>query len=85
MSSPPVPCPQCPDGSVVKRQDRSGHLFWGCDRYPRCVFTSRHRPLPDRCPVCSSPYLIEKIVRRIAWAFCSNPACSYRHRITPIS
>ncbi len=81
----PNPCPECEAGSIVERQGKTGKPFWACNRFPRCRFTSPFRPIPEACPLCSSPYLVEKTVRKILWAFCPNPSCTHQKRLTPFS
>jgi DNA topoisomerase I len=41
-----VTCPKCNEGHLVtRRARRTGSLFWGCSRYPKCDFTSSREPL----------------------------------------
>jgi len=41
-----VTCPRCGQGHLVtRRARRSGSLFWGCSRYPKCDFTTSREPL----------------------------------------
>ena len=41
-----VACPTCHKGHLVtRRARRTGSLFWGCSRYPKCDFTTSHEPL----------------------------------------
>jgi DNA topoisomerase I len=41
-----VRCPMCAEGTVIARRARvSGRLFWGCERYPKCVFTTSLEPI----------------------------------------
>ena len=41
-----VACPTCGTGHLVtRRARRSGTLFWGCSRYPKCDFTTSREPL----------------------------------------
>ncbi|MBF6604232.1 MAG: type I DNA topoisomerase [Chloroflexi bacterium] len=49
---PPAPlgfevvCPTCSTGQLVtRRARRTGTLFWGCSRYPKCDFTTSREPL----------------------------------------
>jgi DNA topoisomerase-1 len=45
---------QCPNdgGEIVERRTRKGRIFYGCENYPDCDFTSWKRPLPEPCPNC---------------------------------
>jgi DNA topoisomerase-1 len=74
-----VHCPQtgC-DGMIVERRTRKGRTFYSCTNYPRCTFALWDKPLPEKCPQCDFPYLVEKqgkggIVKR-----CPNKECGYR-------
>ena len=41
-----VTCPKCGEGHLVaRRARRTGSVFWGCSRYPKCDFTSSREPL----------------------------------------
>jgi DNA topoisomerase-1 len=41
-----VPCPTCHQGKLAtRRARRTGSLFWGCARYPKCLFTTSHEPV----------------------------------------
>ncbi len=41
-----VACPTCHDGHLVaRRARRTGTVFWGCSRYPKCDMTTSREPL----------------------------------------
>ncbi|HUF39016.1 MAG TPA: type I DNA topoisomerase [Anaerolineales bacterium] len=44
----------CPvdGGDLVERKTRRGRVFYGCENYPGCEFTSWKRPLAAPCPNC---------------------------------
>jgi DNA topoisomerase-1 len=46
-----VICPK-DGGELVERRTRKGRIFYGCENYPECDWTSWKRPLPEPCPVC---------------------------------
>lgn len=46
-------CPKC-GKAVVEKKTKSGKLFYGCEGYPECDFTSWDKPLDEKCPVCGS-------------------------------
>lgn len=55
-----MPCPRegC-EGEIVRRQSRAkGRVFYGCNAYPKCDFTSWQRPLPRPCPECGAVYIV---------------------------
>lgn len=57
-----VLCPDCQQGQVIERKSKRNRIFYGCDRYPTCEFTSWDKPVGRACPKCSSS-LVEKKVR----------------------
>ncbi len=46
-----VKCPK-DGGEIVERKTRRGRVFYGCENYPGCDFTSWKMPLPRACPEC---------------------------------
>jgi DNA topoisomerase I len=72
-----VKCPKCSEGEIVERNSRRGK-FYGCNRYPECDFTTWGKPLPEQCPQCSNPYLVEKWLKAGPVAQCPNPECKYK-------
>ncbi|HEX3153804.1 MAG TPA: DNA topoisomerase, partial [Candidatus Angelobacter sp.] len=68
-----VKCPQCTDGELVeKKARRRGNTFYGCSNYPNCDFTSAYKPVPEACPQCGSPYLLEKHLKSGSLLVCPN-------------
>ncbi len=53
-----VPCPKC-GGDLSPRKGRF-KAFFGCTNYPKCDFTSWDKPVPQSCPKCKNPYMVEK-------------------------
>ncbi|MFZ3070919.1 MAG: type I DNA topoisomerase [Anaerolineaceae bacterium] len=47
-----VTCPTCKTGDVIKKRSKKGRVFYGCSRYPECIFTSWNLPLKQPCPNC---------------------------------
>ena len=72
-----VSCPE-DGGEIVERKSRRGRAFYGCSNYPDCEFTLWSRPIPETCPACSAPYLVEKVTKRHGRQVrCHNDACNY--------
>ncbi|WP_018658789.1 type I DNA topoisomerase [Allofustis seminis] len=69
-----VTCPKCKKGNVLERKTKKNRIFYGCDRYPECDFSSWDRPLSRNCPKCGE-YLVEKVTTRQKQVKCSN--CDY--------
>jgi len=74
-----VPCPQegC-DGMIVERRTRKGRTFYSCTNYPRCTFALWDKPIPERCPQCDFPYLVERPGKEGIVKRCPNKECGYR-------
>ena len=74
-------CPECHQAPVVERKGRWGRSFYGCRRYPECRFTAYHRPIPEPCPDCARPYLLEKETKKEGKVvFCGNEACHFKRQ-----
>ena len=77
LKSTGVACPQ-DNGEIVERKSRRGRAFYGCSNYPDCDFTLWNRPLPEPCPECRAPFLVEKITKRHGrQVICHDDACGY--------
>ncbi len=66
------------DGMLVERRTRKGRTFYSCINYPKCTFALWDKPIPEKCPQCDAPFLVEKqgkggIVKR-----CHRKECGYR-------
>jgi DNA topoisomerase-1 len=72
-----VLCPK-DGGDIVERKSRRGKAFYGCANYPDCDFTLWNRPVPEKCPDCGAPFLVEKVTKRHGRQLvCNNDDCSY--------
>ncbi len=72
-----VRCPK-DGGEIVERKSRRGKVFFGCENYPDCDFTLWNRPVPEKCPDCGAPFLVEKVTKRHGrQLICNNEDCSY--------
>ncbi|WPB81100.1 type I DNA topoisomerase [Archangium violaceum] len=77
-----VNCPDCKQGYLTERRSRFGKIFFGCNRYPDCKFAAWDRPLPEACPSCQAPYLVQKYSKRDGpFIACPNKECDYRRQI----
>ncbi len=72
-----VKCPLCEDGELVEKKARKGNTFYGCGNYPKCKFTSAHKPIPEKCPSCGNAFLVEKFLKSGPVIACPNKECEY--------
>lgn len=68
-----VPCPKC-GGKVLQLKTKRGKLFYGCEKYPECDFTSWYLPTKEKCPKCGK-FMVEKSSKGGKQLACSDPEC----------
>ena len=68
-----VPCPEC-GAKIVTRYSRSRTVFYGCERYPECNFSSWDMPVAKRCPQCGKTLFRKK---GKALLICHDEKCGY--------
>ena len=78
-----VACPNCTEGQITERRSKRGKTFYGCDQYPKCDFVAWAKPINEKCPECSSPYLVEKYLKSGNFAQCPNKECKYKRELAP--
>lgn len=70
-----VKCPKC-GADILERKSKTGKVFYGCERYPDCDYTTWDKPLNEECPECKH-MMVEHVERNSSKRkFCSNPECS---------
>jgi len=52
-----VTCPK-DGGEIVLRKTRRGRVFYGCENYPNCDFTSWKEPVKHECPNCQGMLVV---------------------------
>ncbi len=73
-----VPCPQCREGTLLKRKSRNGKIFYSCSTYPKCTYALWNPPLAEACPECGWPVLTRKTTkRRGTEKVCPQKNCRY--------
>ncbi|MDZ7640413.1 MAG: type I DNA topoisomerase [Desulfurivibrio sp.] len=77
-----VPCPEenC-DGEIVQKVSKRGKVFYSCNRYPACTFALWDKPVAKSCPLCGSPYLLEKTNKQGRRLVCPNKECRYKEKL----
>lgn len=55
-----VKCPKCKDGQLIERRARkSGKVFYGCNKFPKCKFATWDKPTKQKCEKCGG-LMVEK-------------------------
>ena len=71
-----VKCPKCKEGTIVIKHAKKGtKIFYGCNRYPECDFSTWNEPTNEMCPNCNQSCL--EIVRRGKAESLLCPNCAY--------
>ena len=70
-----VKCPKC-GADILERKSKTGKVFYGCEKYPECDYTTWDKPLNEKCPDCGA-MMVEHVERNGSKRkFCINPECS---------
>lgn len=73
-----VTCPQCKEGSILKRKSRFGKIFYSCSEYPKCSYALWDAPIKEECPTCQWPILtVKSTKRRGVEKVCPQKDCKY--------
>jgi DNA topoisomerase-1 len=79
-----VACPECKQGSMLKRKSRYGKVFYSCSEYPKCKYAVWNEPVDEACPECGHPMLTIKVTkRRGTEKVCPQKECKYAEQIAP--
>jgi DNA topoisomerase-1 len=73
-----VKCPDCSEGEIIERRSKKGRTFYPCNRYPDCKFVAWGKPVPEKCPQCGSPYMVEKWLKAGPVWQCPNAECKHK-------
>jgi DNA topoisomerase-1 len=74
----PCPKPNC-GGELIERRSKRGKVFYGCLKYPECDFVLWNKPVPEPCPQCGAPFLLEKATKREGLVhYCNEESCDYK-------
>lgn len=72
------PKPGC-GGELIERRSKRGKVFYGCSKYPACDFVVWNKPVPEPCPQCGAPFLLEKSTKREGLIrYCNEEGCKYK-------
>ncbi len=71
-------CPECKQGTLLKRKSRFGKIFYSCSRYPDCKYAVWNEPMAGPCPQCQWPILtIKTTKRRGTEKVCPQKECDF--------
>lgn len=76
-----VTCPKegC-GGYLTEKRSKRGKVFFGCSNYQttKCDYVSWDRPVPQPCPKCGLPFLLQKVSKTGSRLYCNDKeGCGY--------
>jgi len=74
VTSVGVPCPKC-GSDIVARHGKSKMLFYSCEKYPVCDYSTWDMPLAEKCPLCQSMLYYRKSKKIVV---CKEKKCDYK-------
>ncbi len=66
-------CPKC-GSKLIKRRGRNRSIFYGCEKYPECDFSSWDAPTDEKCPKCGKTLFSKKGKNQL---ICATEGCGY--------
>src|ERR1700733_12212087 len=71
--------PECGAGELQERMAKKGRrrVFYGCNRYPECDFTTPNRPIAEPCPKCGAAFVVEKMSKIGLVRSCLKEGCDW--------
>ena len=76
-----VACPKC-GAKIVTRYGKKKNVYYGCEKYPDCDFSSWDLPLERKCPDCGQMLFKKKGKNLVV---CANKDCGYKKEETGIT
>ncbi len=84
-----IKCPKCETGELTERvtKKRGRRVFYGCNKYPECDFTTPHLPIAEPCPKCGAPFIVEKRGKFGVVRACVKEGCDWESAVaeTPVA
>lgn len=68
-------CPKC-GAKVVEKRSRKGHVFYGCESWPKCDFVTWDKPTGENCPQCGKSLFKQ----RGGVISCLNEGCGFEKK-----
>jgi DNA topoisomerase I len=77
-----VTCPNCNQGTLIKKKSRYGSFFYACSTYPTCRYAIPNEPIVESCPNCNWPILMLKTTKkRGTQKICPQKGCGYSEQM----
>jgi DNA topoisomerase-1 len=75
----------CPEegctGYLSEKRSKKGKIFFSCSNYPDCTYALWDKPIPEKCPQCGAPFVVEKYSRGKGYfKICLDKDCGYKEK-----
>jgi DNA topoisomerase-1 len=75
----------CPEegctGYLSEKRSKKGKIFFSCSNYPDCTYALWDKPIPEKCPQCGAPFIVEKYSRGKGYfKTCLDKDCGYKEK-----
>ncbi|MBR2179137.1 MAG: topoisomerase DNA-binding C4 zinc finger domain-containing protein [Selenomonadaceae bacterium] len=70
-------CPKC-GGRLTRRRWNKGKIFYSCENYPECRFSTWDEPQSKFCDICGGALFLHRFKDRAPMLYCGNDDCSSR-------
>ena len=70
-------CPKC-GGRLTKRKWNKGKVFYSCEKFPDCDFSTWDEPQSKPCEICGSTLFLHRFKDRAPMLYCGNENCPSR-------
>ena len=71
-------CPKC-GGRLTRRKWNKNKMFYSCEHYPECTFSTWDEPQTKSCEVCGSTLFLHRFKDRAPMIYCGNDSCTSRN------
>lgn len=76
--------PNCDGELVTRRSRRTGKIFYGCNKFPKCNYVVWDLPVERHCPTCEHPHITLKTTKKSGTQMvCPVKSCDYKEEAPP--
>ena len=68
-------CPKC-GNKIIEKRTKTKKIFYSCEKYPECDFSTWDMPVEDTCPNCGRTLFRRK--GRNSGLYCLGDGCGYK-------
>ena len=73
-------CPKC-GGEIAIRSAKNRSVYYSCENYPTCDFSSWDKPTNEKCPNCNKLLFVKKL-KDSKSLICADAECGYKRALS---